>query len=323
MRCFTLLSLMTVLLSGVGQLKAENPDSNGVIERSLPYIEKAGVSWIEKKECVSCHRISFMTWALDEAATHGFRVDQQKLTEWKNWSREALLAKRDEDDDLVGSRNVEGVSQVLWAEQTQSAPESKKLLALIVSGQSANGSWKAGGQLPAQKRPAPETVAVSTAWNALTLGLSEVEAAAESRRRALEFLGKPIKAQSTEWFAVRLLLAVQDGDQKQVGAFIEQLLNVQHEDGGWGWLTADPSDALGTGMALYALSSVDTDEARTARTRAVSFLCSTQKPDGSWAVKGTKKNRKGKVAETASYWGTCWATIGLLSATSQKPPSSR
>ena len=316
MRHLALPSLITILLlSGIDRLRADDSNVHGVIERALPYIEEAGVSWIKKKECASCHRISFMVWAMDEAASDGFEIDRQKLTEWKNWSREALLSKRDEDDDLVGSRNVEGVSQILWAAQSRPVTDSEKLFTLIVSGQSDNGSWKAGGQLPSQKRPGAETIAVSTAWNALTLGLSESDAAAKSRRKAFEFLGKPIEAQSTEWFVVRLLLAIQDGNQPQIREFTELLLATQHENGGWGWLTADPSDALGTGMALYALSSVNTAPSHAARVKAISFLCSTQQPDGSWPVKGTKKTRKGKVAETATYWGTCWATIGLLSAT--------
>ena len=33
--------------------------------------------------------------------------------------------------------------------------------------------------------------------------------------------------------------------------------------------------------------------------------------DGSWAVKGTKKDKAKKVEPTATYWGTCWAVIGL------------
>jgi hypothetical protein len=29
-------------------------------------------------------------------------------------------------------------------------------------------------------------------------------------------------------------------------------------------------------------------------------------------VKGTKKNKRRQIEPTATYWGTCWAVIGLL-----------
>lgn len=46
--------------------------------------------------------------------------------------------------------------------------------------------------------------------------------------------------------------------------------------------------------------------------RAQQILVRTQLKDGSWAVKGTKESKKGRVEETASYWGAAWATRGLL-----------
>jgi squalene-hopene/tetraprenyl-beta-curcumene cyclase len=90
-----------------------------------------------------------------------------------------------------------------------------------------------------------------------------------------------------------------------------ELLKRQREDGGWGWLCADESDAFGTGAALYALArdGLAGDNARLARGRQ--FLVQTQKADGSWAVKGTKKAKANQIEATATYWGTCWAVIGL------------
>jgi hypothetical protein len=41
------------------------------------------------------------------------------------------------------------------------------------------------------------------------------------------------------------------------------------------------------------------------------FLVESQRADGSWAVRGTKKDKAKKVEPTATYWGTCWAVIGL------------
>lgn len=43
-----------------------------------------------------------------------------------------------------------------------------------------------------------------------------------------------------------------------------------------------------------------------------SFLRKTQQEGGSWPVHGTKKDKRGRVEPTATYWGSCWAVLGLL-----------
>jgi squalene cyclase len=141
-----------------------------------------------------------------------------------------------------------------------------------------------------------------------------MELPAETQKRAEAFLDKAQPGQSTEWHAVRLLSKPEDV------ALRDALLKLQHEDGGWAWLASDPSDALGTGLALYALarSSLPADDS--ARQRAVAFLKTTQKPDGSWPVPSTRARDKNKVIATSTYWGTAWAMIGLLE--SQTRPAS-
>ena len=70
---------------------------------------------------------------------------------------------------------------------------------------------------------------------------------------------------------------------------------------------------MATGQVLYALSMRSREgEATKAIELARMYLLTTQTSDGSWEVKGTKKNKQDKIQETATYWGTCWAVIGLL-----------
>ena len=146
-------------------------------------------------------------------------------------------------------------------------------------------------------------------WTLLALkSYAGAELEAEVMRRAEEYLAKAQPGLSTEWQAVRLLLKPEDAMLREV------LLKAQHEDGGWGWLTNEPSDAFGTGLALYVLARSGlllTDESVQ---RAVAFLKKTQMPDGSWAVPSTRSRDKNKVNKTATYGGTAWAVIGLLEA---------
>ena len=296
------------------------------ITRALPVIRDRGVEWIEQRSCVSCHRVSFMTWALRAAAENGFEVDRKQLTTWEQWSVEALLKPQEGRTEPAGASNLEGVAQVLWAARNQpdhpSTAARQQLLAFLLEAQEDSGTWPAKGQLPRQKRPPEETALVSSLWNALALGTAGNTAeTAEARKRALAGAGPYREAASTEWYVVRLLLAVQSaapGDRQQL---IDRLTALQRPGGGWGWLVKDEADALATGMALYALRFADVPVEHDSIRQGVQFLLNTQQDDGSWQVPGTKRQARGLPVETAGYWGTCWATIGLLSTRTMPPPA--
>lgn len=295
------------------------------ITRSLPYLESAGVAWMNGKKCVSCHRVSFLTWSFNEAARHGFDVDQPKLTEWVQWSVEKSLTSPAEGKPVDGEANADGLAQMILAHHAArpvalEPQQSTEFVRLLLKTQLEDGSWKPAGQLPSQKRPAAETAQVSTMWNVLALHSTGVDSAVdESCRRALSWLDGAVSETSapvptsTEWYAVRLLLSCSDSERAEaIPELTESLRVLQKPDGGWGWLTDHPSDALATGMALYALSTAGVPADDPALRSALQFLTTTQSEDGSWPVHGTKEKKKASVEETATYWGTAWATIGLL-----------
>lgn len=297
-----------------------------VVEKSLPYIEKQGLYWIEKKKCVSCHRISFMTWSLSAAARRGFEVDLAKLNEWIDWSVGEGIPKA-EGDKPVATKNADGLSQQLFSRHEYPENDSRneswaRYVDLIVDVQRKDGSWKPAGQLPGQKRPQKETADISAGWHTLALS-RELDAQRDSARQesirsalmgARRQFGDRQQATSTEWYVLKLLLATQQRDDDAVAGARAELLTLQKPDGSWGWLTADPGDALATGMSLYALaaSSESNPDHADGIQKAIGFLQRTQRDDGSWAVKGTKEKKKDSVEETAVYWGTTWAVIGLL-----------
>ncbi len=286
------------------------------VQRSIPYIEDRGVWWIEKKECVSCHRVGNMLWSLSAAKQRGFTVSD-RLDEWTTWAIDSSLEKNDKGN-IVGSGNLEGLSQMLLAASgDQSDPlngeHRSSFLKLIREGQKADGTWKPGGQLPGQKRPQAETTDVSTMWLALALAQAGGdEGNSPALKKALQRIDRSEVGSSTEWIVVRLLLAHHLGQREQVETFIEALRSRQRGDGGWGWLSDDESDALATGMAVYALVRAGVRRTDSAVQQAQRFLVTTQRGDGSWAVKGTKAKRQKAIQETATYWGTAWAALGLI-----------
>ena len=124
-----------------------------------------------------------------------------------------------------------------------------KFASALIQNQAADGSWLACGQLPAQKRPKQETTQVTVMWTLLTLKRQDKSPTDRESALAMTQNDQPL---STEYVAVCLLLS-QHVKELDLATLRRDLIDRQNEDGGWGWLTAEPSDALATWMALYAL----------------------------------------------------------------------
>ena len=318
LKCLTSFAIALSITTSLPATSPEPAQIRAAVKSSLPFIEDKGVWWIEKKDCVSCHRVTNMVWTLSAAKRHGFQVSEQ-LDEWIDWTIESSLSKNDEDK-IAGQANKEGVAQLLIALGERADQDAHQQLSdLLLKDQQDNGSWKAGGQLPAQKRPKPETDQTSTMWLALAMQQSKPSPRqAPVLTKAETFIEQAPVGKSTEWFVLRLLLANQTNNNAQRDEMVKQLIQQQQADGGWGWMVDAESDALGTGMAVYALTQAKATEPLDAAgiqssiENAQTFLIETQREDGSWPVKGTKEKRKDKVSETAVYWGTTWAALGLI-----------
>ena len=302
------------------------------VERAIPYLERAGEAWIEKRQCVSCHQVPFMLWSLSAADAQGYTINRSRLKKWTGWSTEVRnfvkpAQKQDQEAASTLAANIDTLNFLLLGlpATTQavtdgtsaqaetnagriSAAWRKTFVKALVENQHDQGAWTPCGQLPAQKRPVEETKQVTTAWT--LLALNSHHATAEREQQALASL-QNTNPVSTEWWAVHLLLAEKRRDMNP-DALCTALIEKQQPDGGWGWLTSDPSDALATGIAIYALSCHDADQNKAAISRAVAYLISSQTSDGSWKVPGTKKTTRNKPTPTSSYWGTAWAVLGLL-----------
>ena len=297
-------------------------DIDSAVKRSIPYLQREGLAWIEKRQCVSCHQVPFMLWGLHAAQAAGFEVDDESLQQradwsltWRSWQNPKNAKESDEATTAKG--NVDTMYFVLlgrqgYAAQDRQPAATANLHKLIQANQQANGSFKPGGQLPMQRRPMEETTQISTMWAFLALPPEENSAERETtRRKALTFLASDVSAISTEWYVARYLLHRQLGEAEQSDTVLKDLLRAQNNDGGWGWLLEEQSDGFGTGIALYALGHAQGDDYHSAIERAQDFLISTQGDDGAWQVPGTKKTAKGKPRPTSTYWGTAWAVIGL------------
>jgi hypothetical protein len=293
-----------------------------VIEKSVPYIEREGDTWIETKGCISCHRMAFTAWSLNAAQRVGIAIDPSGLkrrSEWaRDWHNLSAPPHPAKDRESATQGHCDALAQLLLGNEQYASgkdrPEWVKGYSHdLAKGQQSDGSWTPGGQLPSQKRPKRETQEVTTMWSLLALKASGTDAPAlkSAVDKARAWLGDKTIGESTEWWTARLLLERQFGSTGAGDHFRDELLKRQRADGGWGWLCKDESDALGTGLAIFALRSEKGPQSAPAIAKAQQFLVRTQGADGSWPVHGTKENAKDRVVPTATYWGTCWAVIGL------------
>jgi hypothetical protein len=139
------------------------------------------------------------------------------------------------------------------------------------------------------------------------------------------FEGKPTGNPDTlnERLVLRLLIARKYGKPEDADERLKELLARQAADGGWSANPEvhQPSDAFATGQSLYALclAGGGDEKAKAAIGRACKFLLTKQEKDGSWTVPTTafhpssgRPARDKKTDAVYTYWGTAWATLGLL-----------
>ena len=266
-----------------------------------------------------------------EAERRGFKINPKKLEAWIQWSAERVAGK---------NPGIEALSQFILAlpagrDALPVALRPAELAGMIVAAQESDGSWKPGGQFASmQQRLKPEAQEASTRLNVLALASVAGDAgpSAAARARAVSWLGSRTNAPvSTETLVFRILLAQRLKQSETTDAASDQLLDLQHTDGGWSWRKGEvQSDALATGQALYALKGMSTKRGAQSVARARQWLLASQRERGEWFTKSTLITAlpgEAHIQRTDAiytYWGTAWATLGLLEGMpSTAKPASR
>ena len=337
-RVFAIMGITAVTALASASSNGQEPivsdaEIKAAIEKSLPYIEEKGRWWMEKKDCMSCHRTAFMAWSHAEASYAGLSIDRAKVDSWIDWCNDDLFKPvpekdRKYDGELSIARNLSGGAQMLalaknWQTTETQKAKQKKIVDMLLKGQQKNGSWTPSGQLPMQKRELGETTQVITIWNALALhNIStqkhiDLDYVEDAISLAAKFTSTYDGGKSSEWMAIRALLSHELQEVENSKSYRGLVFDAQNEDGGWGWIAGEQSDILATAQVLYAMLEMKLPSNDPRLQRAIHFILSKQREHGFWKVNGTKTKSKSRATETANYWGTCWAAIALSKSLSK------
>lgn len=318
------------------------------VERGLAFLEKGGVAWMKERGCASCHHVPFLLWSHNEAKLRGFPTNDEKLDAWINWTLVNMLARGQEDGggletltQVLLGRDRSSAWRQKPPRHNQTVDPYETLWEFLLEKQKADGSFPSEGQ-----RGFPEDI--STSWALLALasrdtakapkdvaeGLKKYglgpgmtaklqkldERIPQSQSRALAWLKSSKPDDSTQAVLLRMAVAAKLGDPDRAEAARKELVGRQKTDGGWAYQNGgEQSDAFATGQALFTLSmgGVKPDDPVIAAARQ--FLPKTQRPDGSWFVSSRSIHNekvgdeyRKRTDEVYSYWGSAWATLGLL-----------
>ncbi len=299
------------------------------IERALDFMVKDAAKWRQERACATCHHGTLTVWALNEAKSHGYRVNAETLADVTQWTKDLFIPKISKPRDprpgwrLVSTPGIY-LSLMSYTLPVLSRDEINRVAIHFARHLAEDGSW----EMPPPANGAPpiwesqETVALWAllAWETyVPADPAEAAAARASREKAMAWLNSVKPSETPQALALRLLLDVRTGKSaEQLQPGIDKLLSRQNMDGGWSQTADSPSDAYATGQSLWALSFAGLKSDRPEIGRAVAFLVSTQREDGSWPM--TSRNHPGVVSTRnpirnpmpITYFGSAWATIGLV-----------
>jgi len=318
-----------LVLSGAGVgTAADGPvaaDSvRDVLNRSVSLLQKSAATYVEKRDCFSCHHQGLAAVAIARARRAGFAVDADLTAEQSDFTHEYFngRAKRVRVGEGVpgGPYNAGYALWGLHADGRKPDSVTNDLVAYLKTKHRRDGSWRIRTHRPPLEDSHFTATALSLQGLQFYAGKEGAEDLAERIPRATKWLLKA-KAKTNEDHVFRLLGLVWAGaGKKDVERLANELRSMQRPDGGWAQLPERKSDSYATGQVLFALKTAGLKVGHESYQKGCRFLLKSVKPDGSWLVT-TRSKAIQKYFESGfphqksqfiSICGTCWATLALL-----------
>jgi ankyrin repeat protein len=297
------------------------------VERSLPLLQHADVTFLRKSGCVSCHNNSLASMTVSLARKAGFSVDEQVARTQRDEVGAFIEMWRERSLQGMGvpgdSNTVNYLLAGLAAENYPPDLATDALARYLKNDQMPDGRWRMVANRPPLESSEFEVTAISL--RALQAYMPKARKAdyEKSLWRAADWLRSSKPKSTTDRVGQILGLAWAGEPKDSLRKFTGELLAQQRPDGGWSQLPTMTSDAYATGQVLTALHSSGIVAASDpAYQRGVKFLLSTQLEDGSWHVRSRaipfQPYFEGGFPHGHDQWisaaATNWAVMALIPA---------
>ncbi len=270
----------------------------------LNYLEMDAPAWQNAQECNGCHVQSQALMGMALAKKNGYVVqDRSALALGEFMATQKALSE---------GRVGEGLFAALAHRYYVSgfAPSHKELLhetaKAIVEKAPEGYAFDSGDRAPIEGGTVTgSSMAVQVLAEALRTAPPESQAGMKKvLDGAVSFL-RTAPAQTVQDYVMKILAFKEASVEGEfLAREVAALLKLQNDDGGFGELPqGGPSNAYGTGQALYGLKVAGTSITSPAFERAVKWLVFNQSWDGSWPLKGSELQN--------NLAPTMWAVIGL------------
>lgn len=333
-----LLVVLLVFIPGMAWSQDPGTEKQGVegaIKRGLEFLVKDAEAWKKEHNCASCHHAALVVWSFQEAKQHRRSVDETTLAELTKWLAESGNGKfnleRPKEAPHAASPKAIYFSLALGLDPQRneaSRAGMKLLLSTVMSEQTANGSWSTWPNTrPPIFGPSDESLTALAVLALLPEADSGDESAIKARDKGIQWLSETPSDDDPQSIALRLILWSKLGrPTEEMQPLIERIKKRQKDDGGWSQSHDMPSDAWGTGQAIYALVSAGVESSDTTVKRGREFLIMSQRDDGSWKMESRPTPPSGKGGEylvPITGAGSAWGVLGLIKSSDDSSPPSQ
>jgi hypothetical protein len=224
------------------------------VERSLPLLQRADVTFLQKAGCISCHNNSLT--AMTVASARARRIAVKEETAKDQLRKIAAFLQENAERALEGlglPGATDTVSYILLgmaAEKYPGDPITDVWARYVKNTQSADGVWKCVALRPPIESSDFEVPAASIRVMRTYAPPAQRAEYEKAARRGVEWLAQA-QPLSTEDHAFRIFGMMWGGVKPEaVRKAAKELAALQWPDGGWGQVPGLGSDAYATGQAL-------------------------------------------------------------------------